>query len=289
MMILKNQMTAMCELSRFEKPIGFILLFYPCLWGLVLGCDSLLPDFFHVALFFLGSVLMRGAGCTYNDWVDAPLDRLVKRTANRPLAAQRISRSSALAWMFVQLGLSLMVLLALPAHVILWAIGSMGIVALYPWVKRLSSFPQLILGLAFNWGVILGWLTYQPNLTWAPILIYCAGIFWTLAYDTIYALQDIEDDLRIGIQSTAVFFRGRSVFFIQICYLMMCVLLSLGTLSLGWHWIFYVYASLLGLGAWVVCYKINFEKPQDCLAAFKANHYIGFLVLLGLIGSKIWK
>jgi 4-hydroxybenzoate polyprenyltransferase len=165
----------------------------------------------------------------------------------------------------------------------------MGIVGLYPWVKRFSSFPQLILGFAFNWGIILGWLTYQTNLTWAPIVIYCAGIFWTLAYDTIYALQDIEDDLKIGVHSTAVFFTSRSRFFIQTCYIIMWGFLSLGVFFLGWHWFFYFYVSLLGIGVWVVLNKINIENAQDCLAAFKANHYIGLLVLLGFIGSKLWK
>ena len=288
-MTFQKQLTAMWELSRFGKPIGFMLLFYPCLWGLVIGCDDLLPDLSHVVLFFLGSVLMRGAGCTYNDWVDAPLDRLVKRTATRPLAAQRISGTLALVWMVVQMGLSGIILWALPSHIILWALGSLGIVGLYPWVKRLNSFPQMILGLAFNWGIILGWLTYQPRLTWAPILIYCAGIFWTLAYDTIYALQDIEDDLKIGVKSTAVFFQSRSKLFIHICYCGMWILLALAVLLLKWHWVFYVYVLCLGLGVFLMLKKINLENPQVCLAAFKANQYIGVLVLLGLIGSKLWK
>ncbi|OJV47601.1 MAG: hypothetical protein BGO28_07150 [Alphaproteobacteria bacterium 43-37] len=288
-MALKTHVKMLSELSRFEKPIGYLLLFYPCFWGLVIGCDNLLPDFSNVALFFLGSVLMRGAGCTYNDWVDAPFDRSVKRTANRPLAAQKISRTLALAWIFVQLGLSLIILLALPSQIIIWALGSLPIVGLYPWVKRFSSFPQFILGLAFNWGVLLGWLVYQPTLKWAPIFVYCAGAFWTLAYDTIYALQDIEDDLKIGVRSTAVFFASKSKIFIQICYVCMWFFLSLGVLFLGWHWLFYVYVSLLGLGVWFILSKMNLENSQDCLAAFKANHYIGLLVLVGLIGSKLWK
>jgi len=247
----------------------------------------MVPLAYWAILMLIGAMLMRGAGCTYNDMVDKDLDKHVKRTASRPLAAGTLTRVQATLWMTFQMLASAFILWLLPSSVWGVALLSLPIVALYPWMKRFTSFPQLVLGLAFNWGVWIGWFCWQSQLTWLPFLVYLAGIFWTLAYDTIYAFQDIEDDQIIGIKSTARYFATHGKLFIGACYALFWLLISLA----GWFAHYGpVFFSVLAIGIFVSYYrlhKLNLTQASACLHAFKNNVFIGSIVAFAFIASKL--
>ena len=197
------------QLMRLDRPIGWWLLLLPCWWGLFLAQVSQgggWPSLWFAFLFLLGAIIMRGAGCTLNDIVDRDYDRRVARTKGRPIPSGRVSVKQALVFFLAQCLLGLAVLLQFNFHTVVLAMASLLIVAIYPFMKRITNWPQLVLGLAFNWGALVGWSAVQGSLTWPPFIIYLGGIFWTLAYDTIYAHQDREDDVLIGVKSTAVHF-----------------------------------------------------------------------------------
>ena len=273
------------HLARWDKPIGFLLLFFPGLWSLLLLGEGL-PPFRWVLLFLLGALLTRGAGCTYNDMVDVDFDRRVARTRTRPLAAGAVTKPQALLWMALQLFLAFGVLLCLPFELFWPALGVMGLVALYPWVKRFSYFPQVVLGLAFNWGALLGGIAREGRISLSAALLYLAGVFWTLGYDTIYAHQDREDDLRVGVKSTAIFWGERSKAFLTLSYGAFWSLLFLaGVLAGGSPAFFALMLPLVGF----VFYRLShldLNNPQACLVAFKQNQYIGFIIAMGLMMTK---
>lgn len=272
-------------LSRLEKPIGFMLLFFPCLWGLTLG-SPFFPDIKWIALLFVGAVVMRGAGCTYNDMVDRDIDRRVMRTASRPLAANVITMPQAATWLVTQVLLGFLILIALPARVFWLAMVSLAIVALYPWVKRLSHWPQLVLGLAFNWGLFVGWFIVQPHFQVSVFLFYGAGIFWTLAFDTIYAHQDVQDDLLVGVKSTAVRFRENSKSFIHFCYGACWCLMMLGGFFCQLGWVFIGLFFLMAVAVGLQIHRLDLTCSQQCLRAFQRNQYIGLAVWLCILSAK---
>ena len=209
------------QLTRLNKPIGFLLLFWPCVWGLTLGYyfNSQSELYLkYVILFFLGSVLMRSAGCIFNDIVDRNLDKKVERTKNRPIASGKISVLESFIYVIFLCILSLLILLQFNQLTIILGIGSMFFAFAYPFMKRITYWPQLFLGLTFNWGIIMGWTSLLNTISIEPFILYFAAILWTLGYDTIYGLQDIQDDEIIGIKSTSIKFKNNVKVFVATCY-----------------------------------------------------------------------
>ena len=217
------------QLTRLNTPIGFLLLFWPCLWGLTLAfyfsgdLDIYLK---HIILFFFGSVLMRSAGCIVNDIVDKNLDKKVRRTKNRPIASGKISVLESLMYVVFLFTIALLILVQFNWLTIILGMCSMILAFSYPFMKRITYWPQLFLGLTFNWGIIMGWTSITNNISIEPIILYLAAIFWTLGYDTIYGLQDIHDDEIVGVKSTSIKFRNNVKIFVGACY-SLCVLFVL--------------------------------------------------------------
>src|SRR3954469_13094747 len=264
------------RLARLDRPIGTWLLLFPCWWGLALAGSR---DLFLYVLFAVGAVVMRGAGCTINDIIDRDLDGRVARTADRPLPSGAVTLTGAFAFLALELLLGLAILLLLRPLAIWVGVLSLVTIATYPLMKRVTWWPQIFLGLAFNWGVLMGWATVRENLTAAPLLLYLAGIFWTLGYDTIYAHQDKEDDAEIGIKSTALRLGAQSRRWIAGFYAVMILLMLAAASLVGTLWIALPFLLLAALhAAWQV-WKIDFDDPQNCLAMFRANRVIGWLVL----------
>ena len=274
------------RLARIERPIGWWLLLLPCWWSAALAAiagGQPWPNPFHCALFLVGAVAMRGAGCTYNDIVDRDLDTRVERTRDRPLPSGQVTLKGALAFLGLQALVGLLVLLQFNAFAILTGFASLGIVALYPFMKRFFWMPQIVLGLAFAWGALMGWAAAFGSLGWAPILLYLGSIAWVVGYDTIYALQDIEDDEIAGIKSSARFFGRRVRLGVGICYglalaFMMAafILVDAGPLS------------FLGLGlfalhlAWQVI-RIDRDDGAGALRLFRSNRDAGLILFAGMI------
>ena len=216
-----NQLNLFIELTRLKKPIGYMLLFWPCTWGLTLVYDfsqNLNDYFFYLLLFFLGSILMRSAGCIVNDILDRKFDRQVSRTKDRPIASGKISVSTGLIYATILCGLAFLVLINFNYFTILIALASMPLAFTYPLMKRYTYWPQLFLGITFNYGLILGWTSINPEVLFIPIIFYLGAIFWTLGYDTIYGFQDIKDDEIIGLRSTSIKFKSNPYIFLHICY-----------------------------------------------------------------------
>ena len=271
------------QLTRLNKPIGFLLLFWPCVWGLTLayyfGGETALY-LKHIILFFLGSVLMRSAGCIFNDIVDRRLDRKVQRTKERPIASGKISIISAFVYMALLCLVSLLILLQFNLLTIALGVGSMLLAFAYPFMKRITYWPQLFLGLTFNWGIIMGWTSIVNSISVEPIILYLAAIFWTLGYDTIYGLQDIIDDEIIGIKSTSIKFKNNVKVFVGSCYilcvlliLMLCLMMEIDKYLLAFS-IFFIMSLIYQIRI----FKIDNQK--SCLAAFKINNLTGIFVFV---------
>ncbi len=278
-----KQIKIFIELTRLNQPIGFMLLFWPCTWGLTLGYffnSDLNLYLKHLLLFFLGSILMRSAGCIVNDIVDKDFDKKVKRTKTRPIASGKISVSSALVYVVILCFIALLILMQFNNLTIILGLGSMFFAFTYPYMKRITYWPQLFLGLTFNWGIIMGWTSITNNISIEPIILYFAAIFWTLGYDTIYGLQDIHVDEIIGVKSTSIKFKNSVKTFVGVCY-SLCVLLIL-TLCLMIEINKYLpllsIFFILTLVYQVKIFKSN--KPRSCLVAFKTNNLTGFLIFL---------
>ena len=216
-----KELNLFIELTRLKKPIGFMLLFWPCAWGLTLAYDfsnNLNDYFFYLSLFFLGSVLMRSAGCIVNDISDKELDKKVKRTRNRPITSNKVSVRLAIFYTILLCSLAFLVLINFNELTIILALASMPLAFTYPLMKRFTYWPQLFLGITFNYGLILGWTSIVGEISIVPIIFYLGAIFWTLGYDTIYGFQDIKDDEIIGIKSTSIKFKNKSKNFLITCY-----------------------------------------------------------------------
>jgi 4-hydroxybenzoate polyprenyltransferase len=265
------------RLARWDRPIGVALLYLPCLWGLALASrgHGYIREFI---LFGLGAILMRGAGCTYNDMVDRKIDRQVTRTATRPLARGDISLFGAALFLGLQLSLSLFILYLLPEGAIALGYIVMFFVFLYPWAKRFTYWPQLILGMTFNWGVLIAWASLNSRFGLSAFLMYFAGIFWTLAYDTIYAHQDKESDALIGVKSTALRFGSKTKPYLAVFYaLMIGITLASGIIE-NMRPGFYAMLTLTGFYTFWIFLKVNLDDPLDCLQKFKLNAGIGLMI-----------
>jgi len=286
-----KQLKIFIELTRLKKPIGFMLLFWPCAWGLTLAYDfseSLQKYYFYLILFFFGAVLMRSAGCIVNDILDKEFDKNVFRTKNRPIASGKISIKIAFLYAFVLCLLALLVLLNFNQPTILLALGSMPLAFTYPLMKRFTYWPQLFLGITFNYGLILGWTAIKGQIDIVTIIFYLGAIFWTLGYDTIYGFQDIKDDEIIGIKSTSIKFKNNPLKFLIICYSFFLLNFLITGYLMKLNSFFYLIFILIMLQMFYFqLRKLNIKNSFECLTVFKSNNLLGLLVLISLIGSKI--
>ena len=238
------------ELTRLKRPTGYMLLFWPCAWGLSIAYDfqnSLDKYLFYLVLFFFGSVLMRSAGCIVNDIIDKDFDKKVARTKNRPIASGKISVRLSLLYSGILCLLAFFVLINFNNLTILLAIISMPFAFTYPLMKRYTYWPQLFLGVTFNYGLILGWTSIVGDISYIPIIFYLGAIFWTLGYDTIYGFQDIEDDEIIGVKSTSIKFKNNPKLFLAACYSMYIFCFIISGILLDYNYYFYLYATLFFL------------------------------------------
>ena len=286
-----KQFNLFIDLIRLKKPIGFMLLFYPCAWGLTLAYDfstNIGNYFFYLILFFLGSVLMRSAGCIVNDILDKEFDKRVFRTKNRPIASDQISVRLGIFYVIILCFLALVVLLNFNSFTIFLALGSMPLAFTYPLMKRFTYWPQLFLGITFNYGLILGWTSIKEEIDLIPILFYFGAIFWTLGYDTIYGYQDIKDDEIIGLKSTSIKFKNNPVMFVTLCYFVFLISLLITGILLELNNFFYLVFVLIILHmTFFQLKKIKKGDSTECLKIFKSNNFLGLLIFISLLTGKI--
>ena len=286
-----KQLNLFIELTRLRKPIGFMLLFWPCAWGLTLAYDfsnNLNNYFFFLILFFLGSVLMRSAGCIVNDISDKKLDQKVERTKNRPIASDKVSIRLAIFYTAILCSLAFLVLINFNKLTIIFALGSMPLAFTYPLMKRYTYWPQLFLGITFNYGLILGWISINNQFDIVPILFYLGAIFWTLGFDTIYGFQDIKDDEIIGIKSTSIKFKEKPKLFLLLCYLMFVSTLTMLGFFMNFSYLFYFCTIIVAVQLiFFQIYKLDFKNPKNCLKIFKSNNFLGLLVFFSLLVGKL--
>ena len=283
---LMHQLKIFIELTRLNKPIGYMLLFWPCSWGLAYGYNfdqNLFIFQYYLLLFFLGSVLMRSAGCIFNDIVDKDFDKKVQRTKRRPIASGKISVQQSFIYVIILCLISFLILIQFNVKTIYLGLGSMILAFSYPFMKRITYWPQLFLGLTFNWGMVMAYSAILDQISIEIILLYISAIFWTLGYDTIYGVQDITDDEIIGIKSTAIKFKKNIKFFVGICYLITCLLM------------FVVFKKNIGVNLSsifiimfiaILIYQIKIfsvKNSTNCLKAFKSNNFAGIFIFLSIL------
>ena len=285
-----SQLNLFIELTRLKKPIGFMLLFWPCIWGLTIVYDfngDLKKYFFYSFLFLAGAMLMRSAGCIVNDIVDKNFDKKVERTKNRPIASGQISVKLASIYALTLCAIAFLVLINFNNFTIIMAMLSMPLAFTYPLMKRITYWPQLFLGITFNYGLVLAWISISNEISLIPIVFYIGAIFWTLGYDTIYGFQDIKDDEIIGVKSTSIKFKKNPKIFITICYLIFIfmqvvtgivmdfkLLYFMGLLFISFHLIYFQSISL------------DISLPKICLKKFRSNNFLGFLIFLNILAGK---
>jgi 4-hydroxybenzoate polyprenyltransferase len=277
------------RLARLDRPIGTWLLLLPCWWSMALATAAApgpaWPSPWYMLLFGVGAVVMRGAGCTWNDITAREFDAQVARTATRPIPSGEVSVRGAFVFLALQMLLGLAVLISFNAFAIAVGAASLLLIFPYPFMKRVTWWPQAWLGLTFNWGALVGWAAVAGSLSPAPLLMYAAGFFWTLGYDTIYAHQDKEDDALIGVKSTARRLGRRTRPFLFLFYGVTVLLLGASGWVAGMAWPFYVGLAAAALQlAWQAA-DVDTDSPQDCLAKFKSNKWFGLILLAGIIAA----
>ena len=270
------------RLSRLDRPIGSWLLLLPCWWstGLAGMHANALPSLTHVVLFFIGAFAMRGAGCTWNDLVDRDLDGRVERTRSRPIPSGQVTVRQATVFMVVQALVGFLVLIQFNLFTVFTGLASLGVIAIYPFMKRITYWPQIVLGLAFSWGALMGWPAAFGRLDWPAFILYAGAISWVIGYDTIYAHQDREDDALIGVKSTALLFGERTAPMLATFYAIAVALIGLAGWLASGGWIFL--AGLIAFAAhlaWQVR-RLDIHDPAHCLMLFKSNRDAG-LILFG--------
>lgn len=276
------------QLARLERPIGTWLLLWPCWWSVALATPAgRFPDLKLMVLFGLGALLMRGAGCTYNDIVDRDIDARVARTRGRPLPSGRVSVAQASIFIVMLLAVAFVILLQFNRFTVLLGMASLAVVLVYPFAKRFTDWPQIILGLAFNWGALMGWAAVRGEIALPAALLYAAGIAWTLGYDTIYALQDIEDDALIGVRSTARLFGANTRKLIAVSYAVTAFLFALAALLAGFGPIFGGVALFGILHLARQAWTLDTENPTSCLRAFRSNVYFGWIMFAALTADRL--
>ena len=285
-----NQLSLFIELTRLKKPIGYMLLFWPCAWGLTIAYDFSEGKeiyFFYLFLFLVGAILMRSAGCIVNDIVDRKYDIRVKRTKNRPIASGKVSVKLGLIYSLLLCLIAFCVLINFNYFTIVAALASMPLAFTYPLMKRFTYWPQLFLGITFNYGLILGWTSITSEINIIPIVFYLGAIFWTLGYDTIYGYQDIKDDEIIGLKSTSIKFKKNPKKFLFICYsIFFSSLLTIGYLMElnKYFFVFSVFAFIQLF--YLQIKKLNIQNASSCLSAFKSNNLLGLIIFMLIITGK---
>ena len=287
-----KQLNLFIELTRLKRPIGFMLLFWPCAWGLTLAYDfssNLNNYFFYLLLFFLGSVLMRSAGCIVNDISDKEFDKKVERTKNRPIASNQVSVKLGIFYTLILCLFAFLVLINFNNLTILLALGSMPLAFTYPLMKRFTYWPQLFLGITFNYGLVLGWTAIQGQINTVAIIFYMGAIFWTLGFDTIYGFQDIKDDEIIGIKSTSIKFKQNPKIFLLLCYTAFLTSLIIIGFLMEFKWLYFM-SLLIPIFNMLFIQIKNFKikDPINCLKIFKKNNFLGFLILFNILIGKIF-
>ena len=281
-----NKIQPFVQLARYDKPIGFMLLFWPCIWSLLLyslHVGELVPVSFFI-LFFIGSIIMRGAGCTWNDFLDKDYDKSVKRTKDRPLASSKIKITAAIFFLIIQLFVGLLILIQFNKLTIIFGCLSLIPVFIYPLMKRITWWPQVFLGITFNWGALLGWMSVSNNFSSVyPLFLYIACIFWTIGYDTIYAHQDKDDDLLLNLKSSAIKLGENTKYAMLIFYSIFFIIFAVILLNLSNSLIIHI--AILSLLVHLVSQIIylDIDNSERCLKIFKSNNLLGIQISFFLI------
>ena len=292
--LLPRSLWPYAQLARWDRPIGWKLLMWPCFWSLILAMDAkgfssethpypVALAIWYLLLFFIGAVAMRSAGCTWNDLVDQKIDNKVERTRSRPLPSGQVSRLQAKIFMGLQCLVGLIVLVEFNLFSIILGISSLVVVAIYPFMKRVTDWPQFFLGLAFNWGALMGWATIYGGLDFAPLSLYFGSVLWTIGYDTIYAHQDKEDDAIVGVHSTARLFGEKTKSALVFLYSGFLVLSLIAFLLAGIPAFAYLGLLLAAIHMIYQIITINIDNNSECLRLFKSNSTVGCLIFLGLV------
>ena len=286
---LPDRAKPFARLARYDRPIGTWLLLWPCLWGVALAsaAQGEVADWRLVLAFGIGAIAMRGAGCTFNDIVDRDYDKLVARTAGRPIASGAVSLIQAFGFLAILLAAGLLILVQFNERTVIIGAASLVLVVVYPFMKRITYWPQAILGLTFNWGALLGWTAVRGELAAPALALYAAGFFWTLGYDTIYAHQDKEDDALIGLKSTALKLAEDTQVWLFGFYAATAALLALAGYLAGMGWPFY---PLLGLAVLHLIWQAaatDTENPKACLSKFKSNRDFGLIVFVAIVAGRV--
>ena len=287
---LMKKIKTFIELTRLNKPTGYMLLFWPSLWGLTLAYNqnyNAEKYLIYILYFFLGSVLMRSAGCIVNDVVDKDFDQKVKRTKDRPIASEKISLLMAIIYILFLCTFAFLILIQFNFLTIALGLLSMPFAFSYPYMKRITYWPQLFLGITFNFGIIMGWASLSNSLSIEPVLLYFMAIFWTLGYDTIYGYQDIYDDEIIGVKSTSIKFKNNPKIFIGTCYLISITLLIILSLTMM-NKQFYLFLLIFPLFHFLYqLIKLDIKNPDNCLKIFKSNNLYGLIIFLTITSFRI--
>ena len=286
-----SQLNLFIELTRLKKPIGFMLLFWPCIWGLTIVYDfngDLKKYFFYSFLFLAGAILMRSAGCIVNDIVDKNFDKKVERTKNRPIASGKISVRLASIYALSLCAIAFLVLINFNNFTIIMAMLSMPLAFTYPLMKRITYWPQLFLGITFNYGLVLAWISISNEISIIPVIFYIGAIFWTLGYDTIYGFQDIKDDEIIGVKSTSIKFKNSPKKFLITTYFIFIISLILIGLLMNFK-IFYFMFLIIPIFQ-LLKFQIKdlvIKDTGDCLRKFKSNNFLGLVVFINILVGKL--
>ncbi|MDA8742803.1 4-hydroxybenzoate octaprenyltransferase [Candidatus Pelagibacter bacterium] len=287
---MPNQINLFIDLIRLKKPIGFMLLFWPCAWGLTIAYDfnqNLEKYFLFLLLFLIGAILMRSAGCIINDIVDSDFDKKVERTKNRPIASGKISKIKAFIYAMVLCGFAFLVLIQFNNFTILMALLSMPMAFTYPLMKRFTYWPQLFLGITFNYGLVLAWISITNEISIVPILFYFGAIFWTLGYDTIYGFQDIKDDEIIGVKSASIKFKNEPKKILFFSYFIFLTSLFLVGILMNFKMQYYLFLSVPSIYLILQIKKLDISLPKVCLKIFKSNNFLGLLILINILVGKL--
>lgn len=278
------------RLGRFDRPVGVWLLLFPCWWSQSLaevGSGVPYPNIANLLLFAIGALAMRASGCAYNDYIDRDIDARVQRTAARPIPAGHISPTGAFIFVICTALTGFAVLLQFNTFTIWLAIGSLLLVAAYPFAKRVTRYPQVVLGLAFNWGALVGWAAITGSLDWPAVVLFLGCVLWTIGYDTIYAHQDREDDALLGLGSTALTFGDQSISYVGGFYAAAAICWLLAGALAGAHLIYFLAVTLVFLQmSWQVA-TLDINDPANCLRRFRSNRDVGIAVFLGIVADML--
>ena len=274
------------ELTRINKPIGFMLLFWPCAWGLAYSYNFNRDNelfLYYIILFFCGSLLMRSAGCIFNDIVDKDFDKKVQRTKQRPIASGKISVIHSFFYVIILCAVAFCILLQFNITTIALGLGSMILAFAYPFMKRITYWPQLFLGITFNWGLVMAWTSMNNDITLNVLLLYLAAIFWTLGYDTIYGAQDMSDDEIIGLKSTSIKFKKHIKLFLSISYLITSILVFYVFFNHHKNIYFLFFLSMFIVTLIYQILKFDKKNQINCLKLFKINNFSGLFLFIGIM------